>query len=87
MSDEATKVKRSTRKHDTWTVIAKRKKLVKSYGIGKDYSNCGHKLSKMNGINCGDPRCIMCANPRKMFKERTLKEKAFDEEINWVEYE
>lgn len=83
MSDEATKVKRSSRKHDTWRVILKRKKLVKSYGIPTDYTNCGHKLAKTNGINCGDPKCIMCANPRKMFKERTLKEKAFDEEINW----
>ena len=85
MSDEFTKIKRSKRIHNTDSVINQRKKLIKAYGIEKDYSDCGHKLSKMNGINCGDSRCIFCMNPRKAFKERTLKEIAFDETKTWEE--
>ena len=83
MSDENTKSKHSKRIHNTNSVIAKRKKLVKSYGIPIDYSDCGHKLAKRNGINCGDPKCFICMNPRKSFKQRTLKEIAFDETKNW----
>jgi len=83
MSDENTKVKRSSRKHDTWRVILKRKKLVKSYGIPTDYTNCGHKLAKRNGINCGDPKCLMCMNPRRSYKEKTIQEKSFEQTVDW----
>lgn len=77
------KSKRSERRHDTERVIEKRKRLVKSFGINKDYSECGHKLSKMNGINCGDPKCIFCMNPRRSFKQKTLKEVSFDQTLDW----
>jgi len=25
-------------------------------------------------LNCGNPKCIMCANPRKTFEELTIQE-------------
>lgn len=79
MSNDDTKFKHSKRRQKTDRVIAKRERLGKAYGLPKR----GHRLSKMNGINCGNPKCFMCANPRRMFKERTIKEKSFDQTRKW----
>ncbi len=32
-------------------------------------------FAKHHAVNCGNPKCIMCANPRKTFKELTAQEK------------
>ena len=82
MSDENTKVKRSSRRHDTWTNILKQKKITKFYGIEHTKPEI-HRYAKKKALNCGDPKCIMCMNPRKSYKQKTLKEIAFEEEINW----
>lgn len=29
---------------------------------------------KSNPFNCGNPRCYLCTNPRKMYKEKTRHE-------------
>jgi hypothetical protein len=36
-----------------------------------------HRLAKRNAFNCGKTRCMFCANPRKLFKERTMQERRF----------
>ena len=84
MSDEITKVKRSSRKHDTWTVIAKRRKLLKDYKIDNRAFKQKHRLSKMNGINCGNPGCMMCINPRR-YGEKTIQELSFEQTEKWSE--
>ena len=84
MSDEITKVKRSSRKHDTWTVIAKRRKLLKDYKIDNRAFKQKHRLSKMNGINCGNPGCMLCINPRR-YGEKTIQELSFEQTEKWSE--
>lgn len=85
MSNDDTKFKHSKRRQKTDRVIAKRERLRKAYKLPNNSprQGGGHRLSKMNGINCGNPKCFMCANPRKMFKERTIKEKSFDQTRKW----
>lgn len=39
-----------------------------------------HKLQKIKAMNCGNPKCIMCSNPRKLWKEVTIQEKKFLED-------
>jgi hypothetical protein len=34
-----------------------------------------HKFAKRHAMNCGNPNCVMCGNPRKTFKELTQQEK------------
>lgn len=87
MSDEITKVKHSKRIFHTETVIAKRRKLLKQYNM--DWENNRmikqkHRLSKMNGINCGDPGCMLCINPRK-YGEKTIQELSFEQTEKWSE--
>lgn len=38
-----------------------------------------HRLQKRKAWNCGNPNCIHCANPRKIFGELTLQEQKHQE--------
>lgn len=60
------------------------KKLVRKLKIAKDYGyehvvKDGHKYHKKSIVSCGNPNCIMCMNPRKGFKEKTMQEKRFEQ--------
>lgn len=76
---------RAQRRHNTKKVIEKRKNLLGKNWNPK-YETEPHRLSKMNGVNCGNPDCFLCANPRKLFKEKTIHEKSFYQDC-LIEYE
>jgi len=84
MSDENTKVKHSKRRQNTNTIIVKRRKLLKTYKIDNRAFKQKHRLSKMNGINCGNPGCMLCINPRK-YGEKTIQELSFEQTEKWSE--
>jgi hypothetical protein len=37
-----------------------------------------HRYHKKKAVNCGNPNCIMCGNPRKMTGHKTLQEIKFE---------
>lgn len=74
MSDEDTKEKRSKRIQKVQNFIKKQMKIAKLYGLSVDEP---HRLAKKHALNCGNPDCVMCANPRKLWKETTMQEKSF----------
>lgn len=41
------------------------------------HSKTPHRFHKKAALNCGNPNCIICMNPRKAFGEVTLQEKKF----------
>lgn len=43
-----------------------------------------HKAAKKHIMNCGNPGCIMCGNPRKIFNEKTIKERSFEQTKLWT---
>jgi hypothetical protein len=43
-----------------------------------------HRYHKTSGVTCGDSRCAMCGNPRKFFKEKTMQEKRFEQDVDTV---
>lgn len=49
-----------------------------------------HRFHKVKSLNCGDPNCAMCGNPRKFWNDLTMQEKKFhemaDDEIEDVMY-
>ncbi len=60
------------------------KKLIRKIKIAKEYGyehvvKDGHKYHKKSIVSCGNPNCIMCMNPRKGFKEKTMQEKRFEQ--------
>lgn len=68
------KDKHSKRIQQKQNHINKQMKIRKSHGFPEDEA---HKYHKRSGTTCGDSNCMMCGNPRKFFKERTLQEKRF----------
>ena len=84
MSHEQDKQKHSKRRHNTYTVIEKRRKLLKLYKIDNRSFKQQHRLSKMNGINCGNTGCMLCMNPRK-YGEKTIQELSFAQTEKWID--
>ena len=77
MSTEEDKLKHSKRIHAKETVIKKQTKIAKANGIDVKEP---HKFAKHHAMDCGHPGCIMCGNPRKVWKEETIQEKRFKQE-------
>ena len=79
MSHEEEKVKHSKRILKTDNAVKKQVKIAKS--AGSDISQ-PHKFAKLHAMNCGNPKCFMCANPRKVFNEKTIQEKRLEQNID-----
>ena len=37
-----------------------------------------HRYHKKKAMNCGQPNCVICGNPRKFFGEKTMQERRFE---------
>lgn len=44
----------------------------------KEHAKTPHRFHKKNALNCGDPKCVMCMNPRKAWGEKTMQERKFE---------
>ena len=78
MSNQEDKDKHSKRLQKETNAIKKQMKIAKSHGVPTDESE-GHRYAKHHAMDCGDPDCFQCGNPRKFFKEPTIQEKRFDQ--------
>lgn len=74
MSNETQKLQHSKRIHQKNVKIKRQVKIAKSYGMEVKEP---HRLAKHHALDCGNPECIMCANPRKIFGEKTIQEQRF----------
>lgn len=82
MSNEYTKEKRSKRLHDEEVNIKRQVKIAKSRGLTNEDKAVKqpHRMAKHHAMDCGQPECLLCGNPRKLLKERTIQEKRFYQE-------
>lgn len=71
MSDQIVKDKRNKRFQKEQNNINRQCKIAKYYGVLVDNP---HKYAKMHSMNCGNPNCSMCSNPRRVWKEKTIQE-------------
>jgi 7-cyano-7-deazaguanine synthase in queuosine biosynthesis len=79
MSKEEDKFKHSKRLLKDENAVKKQVKIAKEHGVPiKD----AHKFAKKHAMNCGNPKCILCANPRKTFNELTLQERRMFQDID-----
>lgn len=76
MSHEEDKFNHSRRLHKEQAAIDKQVKIAKEFGQPVKEP---HKFAKHHALNCGNPKCMMCGNPRKTFKEKTIQEKKFEQ--------
>jgi hypothetical protein len=72
MSTEEDKFKHSKRLLKDENAVKKQTKIAKEFGVPVKEP---HKFAKSHAMNCGNPKCVMCGNPRKTFKELTQQEK------------
>ena len=72
MSNAEDKVKNSRRRLKDENAVNRQVKIAKAYNVPVEEP---HKLAKHHALNCGNPKCHMCGNPRRMFKELTAQER------------
>jgi len=72
MSNVDQKIKNSRRRQRDENAVNRQVKIAKAFNVPVEEP---HKLAKHHVLNCGNPKCVMCGNPRKMFKEPTTQER------------
>ena len=77
--DEETKTKHSKRIQQKKNYVNKQLKIAKQQKIDV---NEPHRLQDHAVMNCGNPKCVMCGNPRKTFKEKTIQEKRLEQNVD-----
>lgn len=86
MSEEKDKYRSSKRRHQDEVAIAKQVKIAKQHHTPIDQP---HKFVKHHAMDCGDPGCCLCGNPRrnKMFKNKdrlTQQEKRLFQDTDFI---
>jgi hypothetical protein len=79
MSTEQDKYKNSRRRLKDENAVKKQTKIAKEFGVPVTEP---HKFAKSHAMNCGNPNCVMCGNPRKTFKELTQQEKRLFQDVD-----
>jgi hypothetical protein len=72
MSTEQDRFKNSQRRLRDESAVKKQTKIAKAHGVPVEEP---HKFAKHHAMDCGNPGCVMCGNPRKTFNELTAQEK------------
>ena len=81
MSKEQDKIKHSKRLLKDENAVKKQIKIAKDFGIPVTEP---HKFAKHHAMNCGNPKCVMCSNPRKTFNELTQQEKRLFQDVEKI---
>ena len=87
MSTEQDKIKNSKRRHRDETAVKKQVKIAKSHGLTVNDKAVKepHRLSKHHAMDCGNPDCYLCGNPRKTHKDKlTQQEKRLFQDLDSV---
>jgi hypothetical protein len=82
MSTDQDKYKNSKRRLKDETAVKKQTKIGKQYGMSDKEIDQPHRLAKRHAMNCGNPKCVMCGNPRKTFNELTQQEKRLFQDVD-----
>jgi hypothetical protein len=85
MSKDEDKIKHSKRLLKDTNAINKQVKIAKAHGLtNKDPILAEpHRLSKHHAMDCGNPECYLCGNPRKTHKDKlTIQEKRNNQKVD-----
>jgi hypothetical protein len=78
MSKEEDKFKHSKRLLKDENAIKKQVKIAKEHKVS-EFNPSGldqpHRYNKHHAMDCGNPGCMLCANPRRAWNELTIQEK------------
>lgn len=77
MANETAKFINSRRRHKTDVAIARQVRIAQAHRTFNQRNVAQvHRLAKHHAMDCGNPGCFVCGNPRKTHKDRlTAQEK------------
>ena len=79
MSTEQDKFKHSKRLLKDENAVKKQVKIAKEFGVPVKEQ---HKFVKHHAMDCGNPDCYLCGNPRKTHKDKlTTQEKRMFQDV------
>lgn len=85
MSTPAEKSKNALRRFRDETVIKKQLKIAKQHNFDKDILKEPHRFHKHHAMDCGNPDCGLCGNPRHIHKHGlTIQEQKFYQDMDSV---
>ena len=85
MSNDTAKFLNSRRRHKNDVAIARQVKIAKAHGMtNKDLAvKEPHRLAKHHVMDCGNPQCPLCGNPRRTHKDTlTAQEKRLFQDVD-----
>ena len=88
MSTEEDKFKNSKRRLKDENAVKKQVKIAKAHTHFPDESKVvkePHRLVKHHAMDCGNPECYLCGNPRKTHKDKlTQQEKRLFQDVEKI---
>jgi len=87
MSNEQAKFLNSRRRHKTDVAIARQVRIAKEHGMQFNDKSIKepHRHAKRHAMDCGNPHCFLCGNPRKTHKDRlTAQEKRLFQDLDRI---
>ena len=83
MSTEQDKLKNSKRRQADETAINRQVKIAKEHGLTEQDRAIKepHRMVKHHAMDCGQPGCVLCGNPRKLFNQLTTQEKRLFQDV------
>ena len=89
MSNDQAKFINSKRRHKNDVAVARQVKIAKAAHLpgtmpGPDIKQ-PHRLAKRHAMDCGNPQCYLCGNPRKTHKDKlTAQEKRLFQNVEVI---
>ena len=87
MANEQAKFLNSRRRHKTDVAIARQVKIARQHGLGFSDKHIKepHRHAKHHAMDCGNPQCGLCGNPRHIHKDKlTAQEKRLYQDVDRV---
>jgi hypothetical protein len=83
MSNDLARYLNSKRRHKTDVAISRQVKIARSHSTFNQANiKQPHRLAKHHAMDCGNPGCFLCGNPRKTHKDRlTQQEKRLFQDL------
>ena len=86
MANELAKYLNSRRRQKDENAVRKQTKIAKRHQMS-EYSpgevKQPHRFNKRHAMDCGNPKCFMCGNPRKTHKDKlTAQEKRLFQDLD-----
>jgi hypothetical protein len=79
MSNENDRYKSSRRRLKDENAVKRQTRIAQSRGITVTEP---HKFAKRHAMDCGQPGCMLCGNPRRIFQELTVQERRMMQDVD-----